>query len=30
MLAEQLRPEGFEDAAWLKHLSDRMDKVLAS
>ena len=30
MIAEQFRPEGFEDAAWLKHLSERMDKVLAS
>ena len=30
MIAEQFRPEGFEDAAWLRHLSQRMDKVLAS
>ena len=29
MIAEQFRPEGFEDAAWLKHLSARMDRVLA-
>jgi L-ribulose-5-phosphate 3-epimerase len=30
MIAEQYRPPGFEDAAWLVHLSDKMDRVIAS
>lgn len=30
MIAEQFRPEGFDDAGWLEHLSQRMDRVLAS
>lgn len=29
MIAEQYRPPGFDDAAWLKHLSERLDAVIA-
>jgi hexulose-6-phosphate isomerase len=30
MIAEQYRPPGFEDAAWLAHLAKKMDAVIAS
>lgn len=30
MIAEQFRPDGFSDADWLKHLSEKMDRVFAS
>jgi L-ribulose-5-phosphate 3-epimerase len=30
MIAEQYRPPGFDDAAWLVHLSQKMDQVIAS
>ena len=30
MIAEQYRPPGFEDAAWLVHLAKKMDAVIAS
>jgi hexulose-6-phosphate isomerase len=30
MIAEQYRPAGFDDAGWLHHLSQKMDKVFAS
>ena len=30
MIAEQFRPDGFDDAGWLQHLSTKMDQVIAS
>jgi L-ribulose-5-phosphate 3-epimerase len=30
MIAEQFRPDGFDDAAWLVHLSAQMDRVFMS
>jgi L-ribulose-5-phosphate 3-epimerase len=30
MIAEQFRPDGFDDAGWLQHLSQKMDQVFAS
>ena len=30
MIAEQFRPDGFDDARWLHHLSQKMDQVFAS
>ena len=30
MIAEQFRPDGFDDAGWLEHLSQKMDRVFAS
>ena len=30
MIAEQFRPDGFDDGAWLRHLSQKMDRVFAS
>lgn len=30
MIAEQFRPDGFDDAGWLVHLSQKMDRVFAS
>jgi hypothetical protein len=30
MIAEQFRPDGFDDADWLRHLSQKMDRVFAS
>jgi hexulose-6-phosphate isomerase len=30
MISEQFRPDGFDDASWLNHLSQKMDQVIAS
>jgi L-ribulose-5-phosphate 3-epimerase len=30
MIAEQFRPDGLDDAAWLQHLSQKMDRIFAS
>jgi hexulose-6-phosphate isomerase len=30
MISEQFRPDGFDDASWLVHLSQKMDRVFAS
>ena len=30
MIAEQYRPDGYDDAGWLQHLSQQMDRIFAS